>query len=218
MNDSGMNYSVLVAVIACSYLLGSIPFGYLLVRVFLGVDVRSVGSGNIGATNVARSGGKKLAIATFVLDAFKGWLPVFVVLHSSAIASAVSIPITTLATIAALSALVGHIFTVWLRFQGGKGVATGMGVFLALAPFAALLAFAIFAIVAATTRYVSLGSILATAAFPAILCVLEHDTFPAPALLMATAAAALVIFRHRQNIGRLWAGTENRFGTRKASS
>jgi acyl phosphate:glycerol-3-phosphate acyltransferase len=213
-----MNYSVLIAVIACSYLLGSIPFGYLLVRFYLGVDVRSIGSGNIGATNVARSGGKKLAIATFVLDALKGWLPVFVVLHWPALAGAVSLPLATLGSIAALSALVGHIFTVWLNFKGGKGVATGMGVFLALAPPAALLAFFIFAVITGLTRYVSLGSILATAAFPAILCVLERDTFPGSALLMATAAALLVIFRHRQNIGRLWAGTENRFGARKASS
>jgi acyl phosphate:glycerol-3-phosphate acyltransferase len=211
-----MNHLVLVAVIVCSYLLGSIPFGYILVRVFQGVDVRSIGSGNIGATNVARSGGKGLAIATFVLDAFKGWLPVFIVLHQPALGEAVSLPLTTLASIAALSALVGHIFTVWLKFKGGKGVATGLGVFLALAPRAALLALLIFAVIVAATRYVSLGSILATAAFPAILCVLERDSFPAPALLMATAAALLVIFRHRQNIGRLWAGTENRFGPRKA--
>lgn len=211
-----MNLSVLIAVIVCSYLLGSIPFGYILVRFFRGVDVRSVGSGNIGATNVARSGGKSLAIATFLLDAFKGWLPVFVVLHKPGIAAAVSLSLPTLASIAALSALVGHVFTVWLSFKGGKGVATGLGVFLALAPRAALLALLIFAIVVGFTRYVSLASILAAAAFPAILCWLERDSFPVPALLMAAGAALLVIFRHRQNIGRLWAGTENRFGARKA--
>jgi acyl phosphate:glycerol-3-phosphate acyltransferase len=211
-----MNVSVLIAVIVCSYLLGSIPFGYILVRAFQGVDVRSIGSGNIGATNVARSGGKKLAIATFLLDAFKGWLPVFVVLHQPALGAAAGLPLTTLGTVAALSALVGHIFTVWLKFKGGKGVATGLGVFLALAPTAALLALAIFTVVVLVTRYVSLGSIMATAAFPAILCWLERDTFPPAALLMAAAAALLVIFRHRQNIGRLWAGTESRLGARKA--
>ena len=211
-----MNLSVLIAVIVCSYLLGSIPFGYILVRIFMGVDVRSIGSGNIGATNVARSGGKKLAVATFLLDAFKGWLPVFVVLRLPGLAAAVSLPLATLATVAALSALVGHVFTIWLKFKGGKGVATGLGVFLALAPLAALLTLLIFIIVVAATRYVSLGSVLATAAFPAILCWLERDTFPPAALLMATAAALLVIFRHRQNIGRLWAGTENRVGARKA--
>ena len=211
-----MNVSVLIAVIVCSYLLGSIPFGYILVRAFRGVDVRSVGSGNIGATNVARSGGKKLAAATFVLDAFKGWLPVFVVLHRPALAEAAGLPLATLGTVAALSALVGHIYTVWLKFQGGKGVATGLGVFLALAPTAALLALAIFTVIVVVTRYVSLASIIASAAFPAILCWWEHDTFPPAALLMATAAALLVIFRHRKNIGRLWAGTESRFGARKA--
>jgi acyl phosphate:glycerol-3-phosphate acyltransferase len=215
-----MNLSVLIAVIVCSYLLGSIPFGYILVRFFQGVDVRSIGSGNIGATNVARTGGKNLAIATFLLDAFKGWLPVFVVLHMPVLRqpgdATVALSLPTLASIAALSALVGHVFTVWLNFKGGKGVATGLGVFLALAPRAALLALLIFAIVVALTRYVSLASILAAAAFPAILCWLERDSFPAPALLMAAAAALLVIFRHRQNIGRLWAGTENRLGARKA--
>jgi glycerol-3-phosphate acyltransferase PlsY len=211
-----MNVFVLIAVIICSYLLGSIPFGYILVRVFQGVDVRSIGSGNIGATNVARSGGKKLAVATFLLDAFKGWLPVFVVLHWPAIGKAVSLPLTTLGTIAAFSALVGHMFTVWLKFKGGKGVATGMGVFLALAPRAALLALLIFSLIVAATRYVSLGSLVATAVFPAIVCWLERDTFPPAALLMTTAAALLVIFRHRQNIGRLWSGTENRLGARKA--
>jgi acyl phosphate:glycerol-3-phosphate acyltransferase len=211
-----MNVSVLIAVIVCSYLLGSIPFGYILVRAFQGVDVRSVGSGNIGATNVARSGGKKLALATFLLDAFKGWLPVFVVLHRPALAAAASLPLTTLGTVAALSALVGHMFTVWLKFQGGKGVATGLGVFLALAPTSALLVLAIFTVIVLVTRYVSLGSIIAAAAFPLILCWREHDKFPAPALLMAAAAALLVIFRHRKNIGRLWAGTESRWGARKA--
>ncbi len=211
-----MNISVLIAVIVCSYLLGSIPFGYILVRTFLGVDVRSIGSGNIGATNVARSGGKKLAIATFLLDAFKGWLPVFVVLHRPAISEAVALPPTTVGTIVAFSALVGHMFTVWLKFKGGKGVATGMGVFLALAPLAALLALAIFTIIVLVTRYVSLGSIVATAAFPAIVCWLEYGRFSPAALLLTTAAAFLVLFRHRQNIGRLWSGTENRVGARKA--
>ncbi len=211
-----MNYSVLIAVIICSYLLGSIPFGYILVRTFQGVDVRSVGSGNIGATNVARSGGKKLAVATFLLDAFKGWLPVFVVLHRPEIADAVALSLTTVGTIAAFSALVGHMYTVWLRFKGGKGVATGLGVFLALAPAAALLALAIFTTLVLVTRYVSLASIVATAAFPAIICWLERDRFSPAALLLTSAAAFLVIFRHRQNIGRLWTGTESRVGARKA--
>ena len=216
-----MSYSALIAVVVCSYLLGSIPFGYILVRLFEGVDVRSIGSGNIGATNVARSGRKGLAIATLVLDAFKGWLPVFLVLKLSVL-KLPNIPATspaqlhTLAAVAALTALVGHMFPVWLGFKGGKGVATGLGVFLALAPAAALGALLIFAIVVLFTRYVSLGSILAAAFFPALVYWLERDTFPAPALLMCAAAGLLVVLRHHQNIARLWAGTESRFGARKA--
>jgi glycerol-3-phosphate acyltransferase PlsY len=211
-----MGYTTLIAIAAGSYLLGSIPFGYILVRCFQGVDVRSIGSGNIGATNVARSGRKGLAIATFLLDAFKGWLPVLLVvkLGGSLVASHAQLEI--LATASALSALAGHVFPVWLGFKGGKGVATGFGVFLALAPLAALLALLIFAVIVLLTRYVSLGSILAAAAFPVILYFLERNSLPLAALLMSSAAALLVIFRHYQNIGRLFAGTESRVGARKA--
>ena len=216
-----MSHSTLIAVVVCSYLLGSIPFGYILVRVFQGIDVRSIGSGNIGATNVARSGGKGLAIATLVLDALKGWLPVFLVLRLPAL-TLPGIPVSnaaqlhTLSAAAGLAALIGHIYPVWLGFKGGKGVATGLGVFLALAPVTALIALLIFAATVAVTRYVSLGSILGTASVPAVLCWLERDSFPAPALLLCAAAALLVILRHHQNIGRLWAGTESRFSARKA--
>jgi glycerol-3-phosphate acyltransferase PlsY len=107
-------------------------------------------------------------------------------------------------------------FPVWLKFNGGKGVATGLGVFLALAPQAVLIALLVFVAVVAVTRYVSLGSILAAAAFPAALCWLQRDSFPVPALLLCAAIALLVILRHHQNIARLWAGTESRFGARKA--
>jgi glycerol-3-phosphate acyltransferase PlsY len=211
-----MSYSTLVAIAAGSYLLGTIPFGYILVRVFQGIDVRSIGSGNIGATNVARTGGKGLAIATLVLDAFKGWLPVFLVLKLPGIPASGPAQLHTLATLAALSAVVGHMFPVWLGFKGGKGVATGLGVFLALAPKAVLIVMVLFLAVVIFTRYVSLGSILAAAAFPAALWWLERDLFPAPALALCASVALLVIIRHHQNIGRLWAGTENRFGARKA--
>jgi acyl phosphate:glycerol-3-phosphate acyltransferase len=211
-----MSNSTLIAVAVCSYLLGSIPFGYILVRLFHGVDVRSIGSGNIGATNVARSGRKGLAIATLVLDALKGWLPVFLVLTLPGIPATSSPQLHTLAAAAALAAVIGHMFPVWLKFHGGKGVATGLGVFLALAPKAVVIALVIFVAVVALTRYVSLGSILAAATFPAALWWLERDIFPAPALLLCAAAALLVILRHHQNIRRLWAGTENRFGARKA--
>jgi glycerol-3-phosphate acyltransferase PlsY len=211
-----MNYPTLIAVAVCSYLLGSIPFGYILVRVFQGIDVRSIGSGNIGATNVARTGGKGLAIATLVLDAFKGWLPVFLVLTIPGIATSGPAQLHTLASLAGLVAALGHMFPVWLGFKGGKGVATGLGVFLALAPKAVLISIVLFAAIVAFTRYVSLGSILAAATFPVALWWLEGDKFPAPALAMCAAVALLVILRHHQNIGRLLAGTESRFGARKA--
>jgi glycerol-3-phosphate acyltransferase PlsY len=211
-----MNYPTLIAIAAGSYLLGSIPFGYILVRVFQGVDVRSIGSGNIGATNVARTGGKGLAIATLVLDALKGWLPVFLVLTVPGISTSGPAQLHTMATLAALCAVIGHMFPVWLGFRGGKGVATGLGVFLALAPNAVLVALALFVAIVVFTRYVSLGSILAAAAFPAALWWLDRDSFPTPALAMCAAIALLVIVRHHQNIGRLWAGTESRFGARKA--
>jgi len=215
-----MNYPTLIAVTVCSYLLGSIPFGYILVRVFQGVDVRSIGSGNIGATNVARTGGKGLAIATLALDTFKGWLPVFLVLTLPGILpegpASNSAQLHTLATFAAFSAVIGHMFPVWLRFKGGKGVATGFGVFLGLAPKAALIAIVLFLAVVVVTRYVSLGSILGSASVPVALWWLERDSFPAPALAMCAAVALLVIIRHHQNIGRLLAGTESRFGAGKA--
>jgi glycerol-3-phosphate acyltransferase PlsY len=211
-----MNYPTPIAVAAVSYLFGSIPFGYLLVRLFQGIDVRSIGSGNIGATNVARTGGKGLAIATLVLDALKGWLPVFLVLTIPGIPASSPAQLHTLAALAALFAVIGHMFPVWLGFKGGKGVATGLGVFLALAPKAVLIALLLFAVVVALTRYVSLASVLAAAAFPVALWWLDRDSFPTPALAMCSAAALLVIIRHHQNIGRLLAGTESRFGARKA--
>jgi glycerol-3-phosphate acyltransferase PlsY len=213
-----MNSPTLIAVAVCSYLLGSIPFGYILVRVFQGIDVRSIGSGNIGATNVARTGGKGLAIATLVLDAFKGWLPVVLVLTLPIPGVAAYSPaqLNTVATFAGLLAVVGHMFPVWLGFKGGKGVATGLGVFLALAPKAVLIAVVLFLAIVIFTRYVSLGSILAAATFPVALWWLERDVFPTPALAMCAAVALLVIIRHHQNIGRLLAGTESRFGARKA--
>jgi len=211
-----MNYQTLIAVAACSYLLGSIPFGYILMRVFLGVDVRSIGSGNIGATNVARTGSKRLAIATLVLDAFKGWLPVYLVLTLPGIPASNSAQLNTVAAFAALFAVVGHMFPVWLGFKGGKGVATGLGVFLALTPKVVLIAVLVFAVIVALTRYVSLGSILGTAAVPAALWWFARDSFPPLALALCATVALLVIIRHYQNIGRLLAGTESRFGARKA--
>jgi glycerol-3-phosphate acyltransferase PlsY len=195
-----MSYPTLIAIAVCSYLLGSIPFGYILVRVFQGIDVRSIGSGNIGATNVARTGGKGLAIATLALDVFKGWLPVFLVLTLPGIPASSPAQLHTLATFAALVAVLGHMFPVWLGFKGGKGVATGLGVFLALAPKVVLIPVVLFLAIVVLTRYVSLGSILAAATFPVALWLLDRGEFPAPALAMVVAVAMLVIIRHHQNI------------------
>jgi glycerol-3-phosphate acyltransferase PlsY len=211
---------LIVAVIA--YLLGSIPFGYLLVRIFRGEDVRLTGSGNIGATNVARTGAKGLGIATLVLDALKGALAVW--LAGILAASKYNIcgdffqhpcaPALRLMSLAALAAVLGHVFPVWLRFKGGKGVATALGVFCVLFPKAILLALAIFILVVAVTRYVSLGSILGAIAFP-VAAYFVQRTDPL-SLLLASAVSLIVILKHHQNISRLLAGTESRFGGSKS--
>jgi acyl phosphate:glycerol-3-phosphate acyltransferase len=202
--------------IAFSYLLGSIPVGYLLVRLFKKKDIRTVGSGNIGATNVLRSGGKGLGAATFVLDAAKGAL-------ASALGAwlAASLmpdwPVRNVAALAALCAVLGHMFPVWLRLKGGKGVATGFGVFLVIVPWAALAAIALFAVVFAVTRYVSLASILGAASFPIFAWFLVHGDKPAFFIAAQIIVSGLIVVKHHANIGRLLTGTENRFGTPKTA-
>lgn len=212
-----------------SYLLGSIPFGYILVRLFLGTDVRRTGSGNIGATNVARTGSKGLAVATLLLDALKGYAAVMLahaygaywtlhtraaMLHPAGVEPAEqhTQQVFLLAAMAAFCAILGHIFTVWLRFNGGKGVATGLGVFLALAPRAVLIVLAVFVAVVALTRYISLGSVVAAALFPLCFYFLQPAHATPGVLIMISGVSLLIIFRHRTNISRLLAGTENRFG------
>ena len=165
-----MTYPLLIAVV--SYLLGSIPFGYLLVRIFRGQDVRQTGSGNIGATNVARTGSKGLAIATLLLDALKGYIAVLHVFyfadhHFDHLPSFGPHTVYILAALAGLCAILGHMFPVWLRFKGGKGVATAVGAFLAIAPAAVVVVLLLFVAIVAVTRYVSLGSIVGAAVFPA---------------------------------------------------
>ena len=204
--------SLLIA--AAAYLLGSIPTGYLLVRIFRHEDIRSVGSGNIGATNVLRSGGKGLAAATFLIDMLKGCSAVWI----GALLGALLMPATparTAQAIAALCAVLGHMFPVWLRFRGGKGVATGFGVFLVAAPWAALAAIGVFFLVLLLSRYVSLASILGSASFPVFAWFLVSGPRPAPFIAAQFAVALLIIAKHHQNIRRLLAGTESRFGTPK---
>ena len=191
--------SLLVVIVA--YLIGSIPFGYLIVRQKVGGDIRESGSGGTGATNVSRRAGKAAGVSTLLLDAAKGSIAVL-------IARAVAGDEWVIA-VAAIAALVGHIFPVWLGFRGGKGVATGVGVFLVLAPVPLLCAGAIFAGVVAVTRYVSLASITAAALIPAFVWLLADGLWP---LLVATVVGAmLIIFAHRGNIRRLVEGTEPRF-------
>lgn len=191
-----------------AYLLGSIPFGYLIVRWQRGIDVRSTGSGSIGATNVMRNLGILGFAATFVLDAGKGLLAVL-------LASALTHGNARWAAAAAFAAVLGHCFPVWLKFRGGKGVATGVGVFLALAPWQVVLALLIFALVLAIWRYVSLASIVATAAFPLLVYLMKHP--PLQVVLGAAGAALIIIFRHHGNIRRLLQGTENKVGRKKAA-
>lgn len=191
----------LAAAIA-SYLLGSIPFGYLLVRFFRKEDVRKTGSGNIGATNVARTS-PALGAATLVLDALKGLAATALARHLNPEA-----PILFMA-VAALFAIVGHMFPIWLGWRGGKGVATALGCFLCVAPKAVLLMVAVFLVVVAVSRYISLGSIIAALCFPFIVYFREHAD--KNVVLLLGVACVLVVIRHHQNIARLLQGTENRF-------
>jgi glycerol-3-phosphate acyltransferase PlsY len=204
------------AIAAAAYLLGSIPTGYLLVRIFCRQDVRTVGSGNIGATNVLRAGGKGLGAATFVLDVLKGSTAVWLGGWLGSLLMP-GTPLRSAQAIAALFAVVGHIFTCWLRFRGGKGVSTGFGVFLAAAPWAALAAIGLFAVVFAISRYVSLASIVGALSFPVFAWFLVAGPRPWPFFVAEGAVALLIVARHHQNIRRLLAGTESRFGAKKTA-
>jgi glycerol-3-phosphate acyltransferase PlsY len=201
-----------IAIIA--YLLGSIPFGLILVQLVRGQDVRLSGSGNIGATNVARAGGTKLGVVTLLLDALKGYVAVviaFVVSHRIA-----GTDVALAAALAALCSILGHVFPVWLRFRGGKGVATAVGAFAGLAPRAVLVVLAIFLVIVAIFRYVSLGSIVASATFPVLAFVLYRTQSSPAGFAVMIAASLLIILRHKANIRRLLDGTENRFQLHKS--
>ncbi|MEN3327173.1 MAG: acyl phosphate:glycerol-3-phosphate acyltransferase [Acidobacteriota bacterium] len=188
---------IIIPIVA--YLLGSIPFGYLIVRRKSGADIRETGSGGTGATNVSRRAGKAAGVLTLLLDAAKGCLAVV-------IAKSVSGDDWVIA-VAAIAALVGHIFPVWLGFRGGKGVATGVGIFLVVAPVALLCAGVVFVAIVLLTRYVSLGSITAAVLIPVLVWVLSDSQ---PLLTAAIVGAALIVFAHRGNIQRLLSRTESR--------
>jgi glycerol-3-phosphate acyltransferase PlsY len=189
--------------LVAGYLLGSIPFAFLLARRLRGIDLRRTGSGNVGATNVMRIAGPGTAIAVVMLDVVKG---AAVVLLAGRAAPGVLAPAA-----AGVAAILGHIYPVWLRFRGGKGVATAFGVFGVLAPVGAVVCFVCFLGTVWVTRYVSLGSVVATAALGPIAYLTDA---PAPVVVAALMTSALVIDRHRANLARVQAGTESRFRQR----
>jgi acyl phosphate:glycerol-3-phosphate acyltransferase len=205
--------AALLLIAALSYLLGSIPFGYLLVRIFLGEDVRKSGSGNIGATNVSRKS-PVLGALTLFLDALKGTAAV--ALSYEVADHMVAIPTLDQVAVGALFAVLGHVFPVWLKFRGGKGVATGLGAFVVIAPKAVLIAVGVFIAVAAISRYVSLGSIAGVAVFPPLAWLIRQFHLSPVGLALISIASLVILVKHRDNIRRLWAGTESRMGAKRA--
>jgi glycerol-3-phosphate acyltransferase PlsY len=209
MNEAmPVSMPILWLLVFLGYVLGSIPFGYLLVRARSGRDVRAIGSGNIGATNVARTAGLSTGVATLVLDLAKGLFAVWLAGQGSG-------GNIRIMMYAGLAAVLGHVFPVWLKFSGGKGVATALGVFLMISWAAVAAAVAIFAIVVLFWRYVSLGSISAAAALPLLVYLLYAPGHAPPTAVTAGTllSSVLIIVKHRKNIERLLSGTEPRFDT-----
>ncbi len=195
-----MNISTLIAVIL-SYLLGSVPVGYLLVRILHGKDIRECGSGNIGATNVARVVGKKLGIITLFLDILKGLAAVMVI-------SLIAGDVVIVRLLCALAVIAGHNWPVFLKFRGGKGVATTAGALIGLAPLVFISAVCVWAVVFTIWKYVSLASIIAAVSLPLFMFIYRQ---PASYQIMGVIVAVIGIWRHRSNISRLSAGKENKF-------
>ncbi len=203
----------LLIIAVLSYLLGSIPFGYLLVRIFRGEDVRQSGSGNIGATNVSRKSPVLVGL-TLLLDAAKG--SAAVALSYVVADRMVAIPTFEQVALGGLFAVIGHMFPVWLKFRGGKGVATGLGAFALLAPKAMLIAMGFFVVVVLISRYVSLGSIVAVTVFPVAAGLIRQFYLSPVGLALISLACLLILVKHRDNLRRLWAGTESRLGAKPA--
>ncbi|MCL2390735.1 MAG: glycerol-3-phosphate 1-O-acyltransferase PlsY [Endomicrobia bacterium] len=183
-----------------AYFCGAIPFAYIISKFAANVDIRTVGSGNPGATNVFRAVGKKAGIITFILDALKGFLPVLFAIHIDNSFS-YSVAVATMT-------MVGHMFTVFLKFKGGKGVATACGAFLALMPFPTLIAFAVFALVFVFSGYVSLGSVCAALSLPLAS---YFSGYALEAVIFAFALASIIIYKHKANMQRLRRGEEYKF-------
>jgi glycerol-3-phosphate acyltransferase PlsY len=197
---------IALAIVVCAYLVGSIPFSWIVARHYGVADVRKVGSGNVGATNVMRSAGRTAGGVAFLLDFLKGGVASLAVLRLT------GSPAT--GALAAMAAVIGHMFPVWLGGKGGKGVATGAGAFLPLAPLAGVAALLSFPVTLALTRYVSVASMVGTLTL-AVACVLFG--YPRSVALAALASGTLVVWRHRANLRRLAAGTENRMGASKTT-
>ena len=193
---------IALLVLPVAYLLGAIPFGYLLVKWKTGVDVRAAGSGNIGATNVLRTTGRIAGVTTLLLDIAKGWFAVW-------LAGRLTDHDPVWMSAAALAVMAGHAYPVFLKFQGGKAVASFIGAFLCLTPAAVLAVLPVFVVTVAWTRHISMGSIVAAATFPlAVWLIVKPDVTVVAA---AVIAAAFIIYRHSSNIARLRSGTESRF-------
>jgi glycerol-3-phosphate acyltransferase PlsY len=188
--------------VGLAYLLGSVSFAVLLVRLRTGKDIRAEGSGNAGATNVARSHGKGLGLLVALLDVAKGAAAVLLVRTATAD--------PRYAAAAGVAAIVGHVFPVFYGFRGGKGVATAIGAFLVLAPYPTLVCAAVFLLVVLTTRYVSLGSVVAMVLLPPVAGALFHE--PRPIVAAAAAVAVLIVVKHRENLRRLARGEERKLG------
>jgi glycerol-3-phosphate acyltransferase PlsY len=192
--------------VVIAYLLGSIPFGYLLVKLSTGKDVRTAGSGNIGATNVLRTTGRPAAVATLILDMAKGFVAVW-------LAAKLTNESPDWSGLAALAVIAGHAFPVFLKFNGGKAVATFIGAFLYLTPLPMVAVLLVFVVVVAATRHISAGSIVAAATFPLGVWIISHP--PLPILLVALVAGIFIVVRHKSNFERLRSGTENVFEWRR---
>lgn len=190
----------IIVITLCAYLIGSIPTGLLLAKAFGGVDIRTTGSGNIGATNVYRTLGSKVGIMTLIGDCLKGFLPVLAAKKLGIFEAGVAL--------VGLAAFLGHVYTVFLGFKGGKGVATSLGVFLGLSPLAVLPSLAVFLFVLLKWRYVSLGSIIAAAVMPIFVALLDKRVF---VIIVTSVICFIVILKHMDNIRRLQAGTESKF-------
>jgi acyl phosphate:glycerol-3-phosphate acyltransferase len=196
------------------YLCGSLPTAYLAGRALKGVDIRTVGSGNVGASNAMRLLGKGWGVTILLIDALKGLLPILLILY---VLLKNDPRLKHYALIGALACIVGHVFPVWLKFKGGKGVATGLGVMTALVPLAVAVAVPVFILVVATTRYISLGSILAALVLPIAFFIQHRLPADTELFIFVLVACLFVIYKHKSNIRRILAGKENRLGEKKPS-